>query len=111
MFALALCPAAHAEGDAARGEKLFTRCSACHSTNGDRKTGPTLAGVVGRKAGTVEDTRFSKALVASNVVWTEETLQEYLTEPKKLVPGTSMTTRVPNAQDREDIISYLTTLK
>lgn len=111
LFAPALCLPAQAEGDVARGEKLFSRCIACHSTNGDRKIGPSLAGVVGRKAGTFENTRFSQALTTSNIVWTDETLQEYLSDPRKLVPGTSMTTRVPDQQDRMDLISYLETLK
>ncbi|WP_244564639.1 c-type cytochrome [Rhizobium sullae] len=111
LFTLVLCPAvAQAEGDVARGEKLFARCSACHSTDGTRKIGPTLAGVVGRTAATVGNARFSKALIESEIIWTEETLEEYLSEPKKLVPGTTMVTRIPDLQDRKDVISYLKTL-
>ncbi|NNH30321.1 c-type cytochrome [Rhizobium sp. SEMIA 4085] len=59
LAGLALCPSgAAADGDASRGEKLFARCSACHSVNGQEKIGPSLAGVVGRKAGSVEGARY-----------------------------------------------------
>jgi cytochrome c len=109
---LALCPVgALADGDASRGEKLFARCSACHSVNGQKKLGPSLAGVVGRKAGSVEGARYSKALAQSEIVWTEQNLDAYLTAPATLVRGTTMTMRIAKEQDRQDIISYFKSLK
>lgn len=108
LTALALCPSiAAAEGDASRGEKLFTRCSACHTVNGKNKIGPSLAGVVGRKAGSVEGPRYSKALAQSGLIWTEENLDAYLAAPATLVRGTTMTVRISKGQDRQDLISYL----
>jgi len=113
LFAgLALCPSgATAEGDVNSGEKLFARCSTCHSVNGEKKMGPSLSGVVGRKAGSVAGARYSKALAQSNLVWTDETLDAYLAAPATLVPGTTMTVRIPKEQDRLDLISYLKSLK
>ena len=108
LTALALCPSvAAAEGDASRGEKLFARCSACHAVNGTNKTGPSLAGVVGRKAGSVKGARYSKALAQADLVWTEENLDAYLAAPVTLVRGTTMTVRISKDQDRQDLISYL----
>ena len=110
LAGMALCPSgAAADGDASRGEKLFARCAACHSVNGQNKLGPSLAGVVGRKAGAVEDARYSKALAASQIVWTEQNLDAYLTAPATLVRGTTMTMRIAKDQDRQDLISYLKT--
>jgi cytochrome c len=106
--AMTLCPStAAADGDAKRGEKLFARCSACHSIDGQKKTGPSLSGVIGRKAGSVAGARYSKALAQSNLVWTDDTLDAYLAAPATLVPGTTMTMRIPKDQDRQDLISYL----
>jgi cytochrome c len=108
LAGMALCPSgALADGDASRGEKLFARCSACHSVNGQNKVGPSLAGVIGRKAGSVEGARYSKALAGSEIVWTEQNLDAYLTAPAALVRGTTMTMRIAKEQDRQDLISYL----
>jgi cytochrome c len=101
---------ARADGDAAHGKTLFSRCSTCHTVTNQNKVGPTLAGVVGRKAGTVEGARYSKALPASGIVWDDQSLDSFLTDPAKLVPGTTMMVKLPNAQDRADIIAYLKTI-
>jgi cytochrome c len=113
LFAsLTLCPSgAAADGDASRGEKLFVRCSACHSVDGQKKMGPSLAGVIGRKAGSVAGVRYSKALAQSDLLWTDKNLDAYLTAPATLVPGTTMTMRIPKDQDRQDLISYLRSLQ
>ena len=111
LVGLALCPSfAAAEGDATRGEKLFSRCSGCHTVNGQNRAGPTLQGVLGRKAGSIEGARYSNALSQSDLIWTEENLDAYLTAPATLVRGTTMTMRINNAQDRQDIIAYLKSL-
>lgn len=98
--------------DAAKGETLFKqRCAACHSVEaGQNKMGPHLAGVVGRAAGSVEGAKYSKALPASGITWDEANLDEFLTNAKKKVPGTTMAFAVPNATQRADLIAYLKTL-
>jgi cytochrome c len=112
LAGLALCPSgAAAEGDLSRGEKLFARCGACHSVDGKKKIGPSLAGVVGRKAGSVEGVRYSKALAQSEIVWTEQNLDAYLAAPTTLVRGTTMTMRIAKEQERQDLIAYLKSLK
>ncbi|RMD64786.1 MAG: cytochrome c family protein [Alphaproteobacteria bacterium] len=100
---------AWASGDAARGKKIFNKCKACHSLKaGKNKIGPSLAGVVGRKAGSVEGYKYSKAMKNSGLVWDEETLEKFLTKPKKVVPGTKMGfAGLRKEKDREDLIAYL----
>jgi cytochrome c len=102
--------AALAEGDAVRGSQLFRRCSACHSAEGQPGIGPALNGVFGRQAGTLEGYRYSRAMADSNVIWTHETLDAYLTRPAGMIRGTSMALNVSRPGDRSDIIAYLRTL-
>jgi len=102
-------PAA-ADSDAAHGEELYnSRCVACHSPDANR-VGPRHRGVVGRKAGSLTDFNYSKALKASDVVWDEQTLDKWLTNPQAFIPGQRMNFRVSDPQDRADIIAYLKTL-
>lgn len=107
-----------AEGDPARGEKLFNgfvRCYACHSLKqNEMKVGPTLAGLFGRKAGSLEGfDRYSDAMVNSGVVWDEETLSEFLADPEKYIPENSHKMNgyydfeVTSDQNRADLIAYL----
>ena len=100
---------AQAAGDAARGEKLFGDCKACHMT--DRTTtglGPSLYGVFGRKSGELADFRYSPAFKRSNITWSPETLDTYITDPQKLVPGNRMPyAGMADARDRADLIMYL----
>ena len=103
--------AAYAEGDAAAGEKIFAHCAPCHSTkSGENKFGPSLAGVVGRKSGTVPGFNYSPALKAQNVTWDEANLDAWLQGPGKFVHGTKMIYSVPDEKDRQDVIAYLKTL-
>jgi cytochrome c len=111
LLLLALAAPAFAEGDAANGTKLFSRCSVCHSVNGQAKIGPTLAGVYGRKAGSLEGVKYSKALAASDLVWNDDTLDRFLAAPSKLVPGTAMAINLSKPDDRADMIAYLKSLK
>jgi cytochrome c len=99
-----------ADGDAGRGKTLFARCGACHAVSEQNKVGPHLSGVFGRTAGTVAGARYSKAMTASGMTWDEPTLDAFLTEPTKALPGTTMSARLPNPQDRADVIAYLKTL-
>jgi cytochrome c len=101
---------ASADGDAGRGKTLFTRCSSCHSVTEQNKVGPHLSGVFGRPAGTVAGASYSKAMTVSGMTWNEQTLEAFLTEPTRVLPGTTMSARLPNLQDRVDVIAYLKTL-
>lgn len=101
---------AFAAGDAAKGKALYGRCSGCHALTGPSVAGPSLAGVVGRKAGTVTGFRYSKALKDSGVVWSEAKLDAFLAGPAKVVPGTTMYASVANPADRANLIAYLKTL-
>jgi len=98
-----------AGADLAKGEKLFKRCKTCHSLEeGKKKVGPSLFGLFGRTAGSVEGYKYSKAMKESGIVWDEETLDAFLTKPKDLVPKTKMSfPGFKNEQDRIDIIAYL----
>lgn len=106
---------AMAAGDPAEGEKVFKRsCGACHiaTKDGPKRLGPTLFGVVGRQSGTVQGFRYSEANQKSDVTWTPETLDKYLANPKKFMPGTKMAfAGLKKDEDRADIIAYLQTLK
>ncbi|MRU16601.1 c-type cytochrome [Roseovarius sp. A21] len=108
-----------AEGDAAKGEKAFRQCKACHSIQApDGETivrggpvGPNLYGVIGRTAGSVEDFRYSKDLAAKGeegLVWDEENIVEYMTDPSKFIGGRSkMTFKL--RKGGEDLAAYLAT--
>jgi cytochrome c len=99
-----------ADGDPARAESVFKRCTVCHAATTQNRTGPGLAGVVGRPAGSVIGYKYSPALTASGITWDEATLDRFLEAPAKLVPGTRMTIALPKADDRQDVIAYLKTL-
>jgi cytochrome c2 len=100
---------AYADGDAARGQKKFDDCAACHSLeNGDNKIGPSLHGIVGRKAAELADFRFSPALKRSGITWTPETLDTFIADPQKAVPANRMPfAGMPDAGERADLIAYL----
>jgi cytochrome c len=99
-----------AAGDAKRGAQVFGQCMACHSVQpGEHQTGPSLAHVWGRQAGTVEGfTRYSDAIKRSGITWSEAALDKWLAAPAQLVPGTSMTfAGIKERQARQDVIAYL----
>jgi cytochrome c len=92
---------------ASDGKQLFEkRCGGCHSLDTD-KEGPHLRGVYGRTAGTVSSFAYSDALKKSGIAWTGDTLDKWLTDTDKLVPGNDMAFRVESAAERRQIISYL----
>lgn len=93
------------------GADLFgDRCSFCH-LDGPGGQGPSLTGVVGRKAGTVAGFDYSPALKASGLIWTPENLDKFISDPGAMVPGTAMPIHVPDAATRQAIIGYLATKK
>ena len=101
--------AALAEGDAAAGEKVFKKCKTCHSFDpGKRKLGPHLKGVVGRKAGSVEGFKYSKAMAGSDITWNEANLDKFLTKPKAFLKKTKMSfAGLKKEGQRADLIAYL----
>jgi cytochrome c len=106
---LAMAGAARADGDAARGEKRFEECATCHTTDpGVNNVGPSLSGVLGRKAGEIADFRYSPALKRSGITWTAQTLDNFIADPQQAVPGNRMPfAGMPDAADRADLVAYL----
>ena len=99
-----------AMGDISSGEKIFKKCAACHSIikGGKNAIGPALYNVVGRKVGSVEDYKYSKALAAYEKEWTLEELNGYLTKPAKWIKGTKMAfAGLRKEADRASVIKYL----
>lgn len=100
-----------ASADPAAGEKIFGKCKSCHSVEGKDGTGPHLNGVVGRAVASVAGYSYDdamKAHAAEVPEWTPEALQEFLTNPKKVVPGTKMSfAGLPKPQDRANIVAFL----
>jgi cytochrome c len=100
---------AHADGDAARGKKLFEECAACHSLErGVNNVGPGLNGVFERKAGELADFRFSPAMKKSGLAWSARTLDIFLADPQQEINGNRMPySGMVDARDRADLIEYL----
>lgn len=109
-----------AEGDPAAGQRVFGQCAACHQlAEGQHRVGPSLYGLFGRTAGTVEGFRYSPDVVAlgaeAGVVWDEDTLMEYLENPVVFIQtkldkprvNTRMPNRYPPEKMRQDVIAYL----
>lgn len=102
--------AAHAADAEAlkRGEQVYKRCAACHSIEGNR-TGPQHCGLFGRRAGTAPGyDGYSQALRDSKIVWNEATLDAFLRNPTKAVPGTTMGyAGIADPRERADLIAWL----
>ena len=98
-------------GDAVHGEKVFLQCKTCHTLEeGKNMIGPSLHGIIGRKASTIAGFSYSAANQASGITWSPEKLFQYLEKPQRVVPGTKMSfAGLSKAQDRADVIAYLTT--
>ena len=97
--------------DSAEGEKIFNqKCKVCHQIGEGAKNfvGPVLNGIVGRKTGSVPDYNYSPANKEANITWDEAKLKEYLTDPKKMIPGTKMIfPGLPKESDRDNLVAYL----
>ena len=115
LVVLAASTAAHADGDAAAGKKVFNKCSACHdATTGKDKVGPSLVGVIGRTAGTLESylSKYSdnmKEAGAGGLVWDDANLTAYLHEPKAVIPKGKMA--FPGLKADDDVANVIAYLK
>ena len=96
--------------DTKRGQKLFDECAACHAPERGAKdtVGPALHGVIGRKAGEGTEFRYSPAMKRSGITWSADTLNDFIADPQKIVPGNRMPySGLPDAKDRADLLAYL----
>jgi cytochrome c len=99
--------ASAADGNAERGEEIYTRCLACHALAQNR-VGPRHCGLFGRTAGSAPNYPYSAAMKKYGVTWDEQTLDRFIENPLKTVPGTKMGyAGVKDAQERADLIAYL----
>jgi cytochrome c len=99
-----------ATADAAKGEKIATKCQSCHTftADGKNKVGPGLYGVIGRVSGTHPDFAYSEPMKAHGKPWTFADLNHFIARPKEFIPGTKMTfPGLPNVQDRADLFAWL----
>jgi cytochrome c len=96
-------------GDPAAGKRVFAQCRTCHVTDsGVNRIGPSLAGIVGHKSGSIPGFNYSEANANSGITWTEEKLFQYLEKPQRVIPKTKMIfAGLPDAQKRADVIAYL----
>ncbi|MDR2296775.1 MAG: c-type cytochrome [Comamonas sp.] len=104
---LLLAATAHTAPDKLPGEQVYARCAACHALAYDR-VGPHHCGLLGRRAGSVPGFAYSQAMKNSGLIWDEKTLDRFLAQPMKVVPGTTMTyAGIPDSKERSDLIVYL----
>jgi cytochrome c len=97
--------------DAAHGKQVFAACAACHSDKPDA-IGPSLRGVYGRKSGSLEDFRYSNAMMRANLTWNEDNLRAYIKDPQAKVPGNRMPFGgLQDEKDVDDVIAYLKTYR
>jgi cytochrome c len=111
LLLFAAFPASAADVEAGKAD--FKKCALCHTTDaGKNKIGPSLFGVVGRKAGSVDNFNYSEAMKKFEHTWNPETLDSYLADPRAVVPGTKMIfPGIKDEKERQDVIAYLETLK
>jgi cytochrome c2 len=95
--------------DVDKGKVIFEQCAACHSLDGSGDyDGPTLKNIIGRKAGSLEDYRYSAAMKRSEVTWDAAALDKYVTDPQAFIPGNRMAfAGISDQAQRDDLIAYL----
>jgi len=102
-------------GDATKGAAIFKqKCAQCHNADegGAHKQGPNLWGLVGRKTGSAAGFSYTQANKDKGITWNKETLDVYLTNPKKYIPGTKMIfAGIKKQKERSDLIAYLESRK
>ena len=98
--------------DITKGKRVFNKCKACHAVDQPKnKIGPHLMNVLGRSAGEIRGFKYSKSMLAANLVWDKKTLDGFLTKPKSFLKGTKMAFRgLKKPADRENVIAYLKSL-
>lgn len=100
------------KGNAVAGKAAFYKCASCHQVGPSARAGfgPKLTGVIGRKAGTTSDYRYSTAMKNANIVWTEQNLAAFLKAPSDFIPGNNMRFwGIGNTQQVADLLAYLRT--
>jgi cytochrome c len=109
LLSTALPAQAQGVGDAQSGAQVFAQCKICHSLEaGKNMVGPSLHGLIGRKAGSVVGYAYSPAMKNSNVTWTDDTLSKYLSDPKAFIPGDKMAFAGINDPTKlGDLLAYL----
>ncbi len=115
LWLAVMLPRAASAADAAAGAALYrTKCAMCHDITPGKhiRPGPTLFGLLGRKAGSVPDYNYTEANRNSSKTWDAATLNTYLADPRAVIPGTRMAMAgISDETDRADLIAYLATLK
>ncbi len=113
VIGMALVATGAAAQDAAAGKALYEACSPCHKlAPASSELGPTLIGIVGRRAGTRDDFRYSRALRGAQIVWDETALDAFLADPQAFVAGTRMPfSGIPDRAARANLIAFLKTLR
>jgi cytochrome c len=107
LMVVATAPSRAADADPEHGAQIYQRCLACHSLEYNR-SGPKHCGLFGRQAGTLPGYAYSKAMKASGITWSELSLDRFLENPLKTLPGTKMAyAGVKDPQERADLIVYL----
>ena len=115
FLAILVSSAAHADGDPVAGKRVFNRCTACHdATTGRDKIGPTLVGVIGRQAGTLESylAKYSASMKeagAAGLVWDDANLAAYLRDTDAVIPKGKMA--FPGLKKDDDIANVIAYLK
>ena len=110
VLAVCLSGLSYAEGDPARGEKIYKKCLACHlvTASDKKRVGPHLAIIFGRKAGKLAGFKYSRAMKKADIVWDETSIDAFITKPKTFLKGNKMTfAGLKKPQDRADVIAYL----
>ncbi len=108
-LALALGSTSASAADLKAGKKIFKKCKICHSLKaGKKKVGPSLSGVLGKKAAQVKGFKYSKAMKKADITWDDATLDAYLTKPKKFLKGTKMAfVGLKKKKDRDNVVAYI----
>lgn len=98
-----------ADGDPKKGKRVYNKCKSCHELTKTRnKIGPHLVGIFGRKAASVDGYKYSSAMRKSDITWDEKSIEEYVTKPKKFIPGNKMTfAGLKKPKQRADLIAYM----
>ena len=106
-FVAALTPASAIAADVAAGQAIFARCKICHTTEAGGKStvGPNLHAIFGRKAGSLDGFAYSEAMKNSGITWDDDTIRQYLDDPKNFIPGNKMA--FPGIKDESELSNLL----